>query len=301
MNKIIFAAALLVAAGAIAGDAASGVRLTAADKPFVPAVVPKSQSVAQLRVLPRKLMPFVRATLDGKECNLLFDTGATHTTFDVGFMRRELPKTKLEGVMLAGTTNVEGVPKIFHAHSLKIGEAEFGEFEAMALDIAHFVPGIGVKVDGIVGMNVIGSVPTLLSLGSGKVVFAPEPKECVGFGKGIDRLADEPFTVAMSPSFEGKRFAMIVDSASSLTLLSKSLGWPSSKKSVDIEAVEVNGSSALSMDAGLVGKLILGTEVEISPMLTGDLIGRIGADTLIAYDMLVDLACVRFRRRATSR
>jgi len=267
-----------------------------ADRPFVPEAAPKSRVVVPLSVLPRKNMPFVTGTLGGKKCNLLFDTGATHTTFDIGFVRRELPETKLGEVMLAGKTNVAGAPKIFHVSSLRLGDAEFREFEAMALDISHLMPGIGVKVDGIVGMNVIGRVPALASLGSGKAVFNPAQEETADFGKGIAREKGHPFSIALLPTFNGKQFPLIVDSAASLTFLSKSIGWPSSKESVDIGAVEVNGNSGLSTEVGLRGKLVLGEEVEITPMLADELVSRIGADALLEHDMLITPWQVRFRR-----
>ncbi len=267
------------------------------DRPFVPEAAPKSRIVVPVSVLPRKNMPFVTGTLGGKKCNLLFDTGATHTTFDIGFIRRELPETKLGEVMLAGKTNVAGAPKIFHVDSLKLGDAEFREFEAMALDISHLMPGIGVKVDCIVGMNVIGRIPALVSLGSGEVVFNPTQEETAAFGKGIAREMGHPFSVALLPTFNGKQFPLIVDSAASLTFLSKSIGWPSSKESVNIGAVEVNGSSGLSSEVGLRGKLVLGEEVEVTPMLADEQVGRIGADALLEHDMLIESANVRFCRR----
>lgn len=266
------------------------------NKPFVPAARPKLRAVAQLNVLPRTNMPFVSGELNGKKCNLLFDTGATHTTFDIGFLQRELPETKLGEVMLAGKTNVRNAPKIFHADSLKLGNAEFGEFKAMALDISHLMPGIGVKVDGIVGMNVIGCVPTLVSLGSNNAVFNPAKKDRESFGKGISRVKERPFSVALSPTFNGKQFHLIVDSAASLTFLSKSIGWPTAKKTVELSAVAVNGDETLSTDCGAHGKLMLGEAVEMTPMLTDNLVSRIGADTLLKYDMLIESSQVRFHR-----
>ncbi len=281
MRGILCAVAISVgiAVAAVADDA---------DRPFIPKTAPAARAAAKLSVLPRKNMPFVSAEIDGRKCSLLFDTGATHTTFDIGFVRRELPDAKLGEVMLAGTTNVEGAPRIFHARSLRMGDAEFGEFEAMALDISHLMPGIGVKVDGIVGMNVIGRVPALVSLGTGKVVFNPAREERAAFGRGIARVKGHPFSVALLPTFGGRRFPLIVDSASTLTFLGKSLGWPSAERKVEIGAVEVNGKSALSTEAGVRGRLALGEEVEIAPMLVDEPLSRIGADTLLGYDMLVD-------------
>jgi len=275
---------------------ARGVRLSSFDIPFVPTNAPRSRVSVGLRVIPGKNMPFVSATLNGRECNLLFDTGATHTTFDIGFMRRALPEVRLDHVVLGGDTNVEGAPKIFHVDSLKLGDAAFGGFEAMALDISHLVPGIGVKVDGIVGMNVIGRVPALVSLGSGKAVFLPGRDDLVGFGRGIARSVSDPFTVALAPKYNGKAVPLIVDSAASLTILGTAVGWPSAKKTLDIDAVEVNGKSEITTDTGVPGKLALGEDVEIAPVLVDELISRIGADTLLKYDMLVDEVQARFRK-----
>ena len=275
--------------------------MMAVHRPFLPQVAPKSPACAKLRILPGKNMAFVSAKLDGRECNLLFDTGATHTTFDIGFLKRELPGKKLGEVKLAGVTNVEGMPKIFQVGSLKIGEAEFRDFHAMALDISHLAPGIGAKVDGILGMNVIGCVPALVSFGASKVVFSPVDADCAGFGGGIARLRGDPMSVAMVPVLNGKKFGLIVDSASSLTFLDKSLGWPSSGEKFAMGAVDVNGGSSLAAEKGVAGKLGLGTDVEIAPLLVGEPINRIGADTLLAYDMLLDFAQVKFRRCAAPR
>ena len=275
---------------------AAGVRFSAADVPFLPKGAPKAPASAALRILPGKNMAFVTAALDGCECTLLFDTGATHTTFDIGFMKREFPKKQLGDVALAGVTNVEGAPKVFHADSLKVGEAEFMDFDVMALDIAHLVPGIGVKIDGVLGMNVIGRVPSLTSFGAAKVVFAPSGADCAGFGEGIARFRGDAMSVAVVPALGERKFGLIVDSAASFTFLDKSLGWPSTGEPVNLGAVDVNGGAAMAAERGRKGKLKLGIDVEMAPLLVGAPMNRIGADTLLAYDMLVDLAQVRFRK-----
>jgi len=294
--KHVLSLLLVLLSSVLVGADDSGVRFSEPDKPFLPKVAPKAPAEVKLRILPGKNMAFATATLEGRKCTLLFDTGATHTTFDIGFLRRELPDVKLEGVTLAGVSNVEGAPKIFHAHSLKLGEAEFREFDAMALDISGLTPGIGVKVDGVIGMNVIGCVPALVSFGAGKVVFVPDKGECGGFGEGIARFKGDPMSVAMVPTINGKKFGLIVDSAATFTFLDKSLGWPSTGEFVGIGAVDVNGKGSIKAERGRTEKLGLGTDVEISPLLVAEPMNRIGADTLLAYDMLVDFRQVRFRK-----
>ena len=105
--------------------------------PFLPETAPTNDTHVAVRVLGNN-MPIVRGEVDGKPCTLLFDTGATHTTLDRGFVERELKEHKLEKVVLAGVTNVEGLPSLVHAGSFKVGVAEFGDFDVMVLDISHF-------------------------------------------------------------------------------------------------------------------------------------------------------------------
>lgn len=294
--KQVLSLVLALMCFALVGAEEGGVRFSASDKPFIPKGVPKAQASVKLRILPGKNMAFASATLEGRECNLLFDTGATHTTFDIGFIRRELPNVKLEGVTLGGVSNVEGAPKVFHAHSFNLGDAEFREFDAMALDISGLTSGIGVKVDGVIGMNVIGCIPALVSFGARKVVFMPDKEECDGFGEGIARFRGDPMSVAMVPTIGDKKFGLIVDSAATFTFLDKSLGWPSTGESVGIGAIDVNGNGAIKAEKGRTEKLKLGMDVEISPLLVAEPMNRIGADTLLAYDMLIDLRQVRFRK-----
>ena len=274
----------------------AGVRVSPHDAPFIPKGAPETQTVVRVSVLKGKNMPLVKAKLDGRDCTLLFDTGATHTTIDIAFVRRELKGAKLEKVALGGMTNVEGAPMLFHAASLQIGGAEFRDFDIMALDLSGLGPGIGTKVDGIAGMNVIGATPFLLSLGEGRAVFRPDEKERAGFKEGIARYADDAMSVAMTPVYGGRKFGLIVDSAASLTFLDKSLGWPSTGEKEELGAVGVNGGSGIGCERGKRGCLGLGMEVEIEPRLVPQHVNCIGADALLRYDMLVDSESVRFRR-----
>ena len=262
--------------------------------PFLPATAPERPAVAEVQVVPGRLMPLVKCKLEGRDAVLLFDTGATHTTFDVGFVKRVLPGAKFEKVVLGGVTNVAGQPSLFHVSSLKVGEAEFGDFDAMALDLSHLAPGMAGRIDGVLGMNVIGRVATFVSLGSRRVVFSPGDEVRRRFGKMAKRRRDDPFSVSLGAVVGGKPFTLIVDSASSFTFLDASLGWPSSGRSVSFGTLDVNGGGGMSAERGEPGGLALGERVGIAPLLVRAPMNRIGADTLLKYDMLVDFGLVGF-------
>jgi len=262
--------------------------------PFLPATAPERPAVAEIQVVPGRLMPLVKCKVDGRDAVMIFDTGATHTTFDVGFVKRVLPGTKFEKVVLGGVTNVAGEPSLFHVSSLKVGEAEFGDFDAMALDLSHFAPEMAGRIDGIVGMNVIGRVATFVSLGSRRVVFSPGDDVRRRFGKMAKRRRDDPFAVSLDAVVGEKKFTLIVDSASSFTFLDATLGWPSTGRRETFNTLDVNGGGGLSAERGKPGPLALGEDVGIAPLLVQIPMNRIGADTLLKYDMLVDFGRVGF-------
>ena len=265
--------------------------------PFLPETAPTNDTPVAVRVLGNN-MPIVRGEVDGKPCTLLFDTGATHTTLDKGFVERELKDRKLEKVVLAGVTNVEGAPSLLHADSFKVGPAEFCDFDVMVLDISHFQKGIGEKIDGVIGMNVVGRVTTLVSLGSGEVVFAPRRDRLAGFTNAVDRAASDPFSIDLKARCGEKDIPLIVDSAASMTFLGRETGWPVTDEKADISATDVNGvGNALRPVVGREGVLTLGIPLSIRPMVVAEPMNRIGADTLLKYDLLIGWQRVAFRSR----
>ena len=265
-----------------------------AGMPFLPATAPEKPASVQIHVVPGRSMPLVKCRLEGRDAVLLFDTGATHTTFDVGFVKRVLPGTKFEKVLLGGVTNVAGEPSLFHVSSLKVGEAEFGNFDAMALDLSHLAPGMEGRIDGVLGMNVIGRVATFVSLSSRRVVFSPGDEIRGRFGKMAKRRRDDPLSVSLDAVVGERPFTLIVDSASSFTFLNASLGWHSTGRKESFGTLDVNGGGGISAERGEPGEITLGERVKVAPLLVRMPMNRIGADTLLKYDMLVDFGRVGF-------
>ena len=295
-GRFAFAAALALAAPASPAISRD---------PFLPALAPTGSVRVAVRVLGNN-MPLVECEIDGRPCTLLFDTGATYTTIDAGFVRRELKDHKLEKVVLAGETNVTGEPSLVHAASLKVGAAEFSDFDLMVLDLSHLPKGIGEKVDGVLGMNVIGRVITLVSLGSGEAVFRPERESLRDFTNLAERVKADFLSVALKARRGGKTIDLIVDSASSFTFLSADTGWPTTGKELSLGATDVNANgNSLAPLEGEEGELELGIPVKVKPLVVKEPMNRIGADALLRYDVLIGQfgrgAAFRPRQGAASR
>ena len=281
-------AAALAAAFLQAGSAAGAGRYA---DPFRPATAPTNEVAVAVAVLPGNNMPVVEAVLDGAPCALLLDTGASHTTFDESFVRKNLPDAKLENVMLAGASNVEKLPKCFAVRTLSAGGATFGGFTAMALDIGHLDKAVGRKIDGILGLNVISRAPALLSLSSGKIVF--NPPDAKGFGRP-QRTIPPDGRLVVAAKHNGSRLEFLIDSGASFTFVRRGL-WPEAGGKVALSVSDVNSPSSAETLAGEPGVLDLGAPVAVSPLIGDTEYNLIGADTLLGCDLLVFGRHVAFR------
>ena len=264
--------------------------------PFRSAKAPQKECRVRLKLLPRNNMPLVKAEVDGAKGTFLLDTGATHTTFDLAFVKKNMPHTTLTPVAMMAESNVDGAPRYMRVKSMKFGAAEFCDFGAMALDISHLHTSIGAKVDGILGMSTIGRVPCIIAFGAGEVVFAPCKESLAGFGHLVQRSLSDPMSVLLPVKFGDRNFEVLVDSGASFTFLSRDTGWPTTGEAANVPAVDINGKANLAPLVGKKGVLPIGDGIEVSPLVVSGSMNRIGADVLPAYDMLIAGRYVSFRR-----
>lgn len=264
--------------------------------PFTPAKLPQAPCRAKLERAPGGGLAFVKCEMNGKPCKLLFDTGATHTTFDINFVKREFPDTQFQALVMGGdaTTNVEQQPQIFQVTTLKVGGAEFGGFTAMAVDMGAF------GVDGILGFNVVGSTRIIISFGSGEVTFGLPVEARKGFSAPARRIINplEPTTVTLSADCGKGPFGLFIDSGSTWTFLPRDCGWPATTNKLAFAARDINGAGMLQPVVGEKGilKLSPACEIEVEPMLSEEPLNRIGSDVLRNYDILVEPRAVAFRK-----
>ena len=294
--KVIVAAIALVVSMTY-GAADAGADAQKGD-PFWSATAPRQECRVRLKMLPRNNMPLVEAEVDGAKGTFLFDTGATHTTFDLAFVKKNMPRTELVPVAMMFDSNVDGAPRYMRVKSMKLGEAEFCDFGAMALDISHLHRSVGASVDGILGMSTIGRVPCVIAFGANEVVFAPGKESIAGFLRPVKRSLSDPMSVLLPVKFGERTFEVLVDSGASFTFLSRETGWPTTGETANVPAVDINGKAELAPLVGKKGVLPVGDGVEVSPLVVSGPMNRIGADVLTAYDMLIAGRYVSFRSRA---
>lgn len=251
---------------------------------------------ADLTVVERNGMALVQASVDGVACTLLVDTGASHTTLDLGFATNRLTKVELQEVQLLGRTNVATGPKFVKTKQLTVGEATFVTEGVMALDLGHLSGAVGQRVDGILGMNHLREKPCVLSLKRKKLLWAPDEAERAGFRPVLTRDRGTSFELVVKlPG--GRIEPLLVDTGSTFTFLNKAL-WPAGEEPVTINAADVNARADRGFMRGKTGELDCGKgfRLAVTPILTEEMNrNQIGCDVFRTTDILIDGNVLRLR------
>ena len=96
-----------------------------------------------------------QCTVNGVPCNLIVDTAASHTTFDIKFIKKNFPGLPLEDVQIAPGSNVDAVPRLFAMRSFSMGGLHIKNFFGLALDLTPLQKDMQVKIDGIDRKSVV--------------------------------------------------------------------------------------------------------------------------------------------------
>ena len=108
-----------------------------------------------------------QCTVNGVPCNLIVDTAASHTTFDIKFIKKNFPGLPLEDVQIAPGSNVRAAPRLFAMRSFSMGGLHIKEASsALPWILLPCKKDMQVKIDGILGINYLGFSPFLLSVRS---------------------------------------------------------------------------------------------------------------------------------------
>lgn len=234
-------------------------------------------------------MPLVEASVDGVECTLLLDTGASHTTLDLDFVTKRLPNVELKDVELIGSTNVATPPKFVAVKEFKLGEEIFAIEGMMTLDLSHLSAGVGKRVDGILGINDLRRKPCLISLKRGELIWGPTKEEVEGFHRVLTRDRGTTFELIVKlPS--GEITPMLIDTGSSFTFLDRRL-WKASADEVRFGTSDVNDTATRGFVRGEKGVLNCGRgfKLEVAPILTEETNrNQLGSDVFQNTDILVE-------------
>ena len=214
-----------------------------------------------------------QCTINGVPCNLIVDTAASHTTFDIKFIKKNFPGLPLENAQIAPGSNVNTVPQLFAMKSFSIGGLHIKNFFGLAMDLTPF----------------------LLSVRDASLQFLERSRFPSQNMKPleVERHPSGIFYVRCSRG--GDAFLLALDSGSSLSLAPLEQ-WPADPNGNQLttKASDINGHSGDRnvMKLGIPSTLRMGPDFQMDGLsfaVTGTG-GRcqIGVDTLQHFDIIID-------------
>jgi hypothetical protein len=254
------------------------------------------QSPTKLEQDERTQLLLIPASIDGKSCYLLLDTGATHTTLDRNFCKEELPNHPLQDVLLIGTTNVKTPPQLITLDRFEVAGKALPSPAAMVVDLSPLRKALSLPIAGILGMNHLGVAPFRLSVAERQFEWLSNSPVTSGFQEIPADLTNNKIRV--TGKTDHGSLPMIVDSAASHTFVPAGL-WPEGDQSSSYQVTTINGhkgdapkfKQGQALDLKLNDALTL---KQVVPNLYSDKKeALLGVDLLKSMDIIIDVPAQR--------
>jgi len=145
-----------------------------------------------------------RGSLNGvKGRNLLIDTGSNPTVLDANMARTlgisggEADLLTLQGHIPANKASLS---------SLTIGPITTKSVPVLIADLAHYLKDVGIRIDAVVGLDVLKSADFVIDYRSQRIVFGPAPR----YRDSVPFESDPPI-IHVTMQIDGKPKRILVD------------------------------------------------------------------------------------------
>ncbi len=239
----------------------------------------------------------VRCKVNGADCRLIVDTGCSRTIFDMPFAVRAFGREAVRRYDYKGERFKSNLDSMLNdgsclevrVDSMLMDNVEFGTFRATVLECDWF------DGDGVLGLDMLGRVQTLVSVGGRELVF--NPKDTGGF-KSYTSGYSVPGGEGCCSFFDvvnGKPVPFVLDTGAGITKLLGEQGWRLvSEEKTEMQILGVNGIRKVEVAPGMpttVAACGANIDVKRPNVCFGENERRemngIGVDVLKDYDLLV--------------
>ena len=232
----------------------------------------------------------VTCIVNGKPMRMMLDTGATHTV-----LHNESAAT-LKNVQWVDTSrmkfnsNSKQNPKILVAPITLGPGVTSPKHPIIVVSLAAVRSMMAEKIDGIIGMDILGSMPFTFDLPNKEYYWgAPEGKRFFPISGGTDSNG----RLFMQVKSGEKTFSLLLDTGSSITRISAEDWAPGSAGEISAQIGDVDTASSQKMIQGKPGRLETPPDLllsNITPLLCDD---EGGDDrTMLGMDALADSVLV---------
>lgn len=172
---------------------------------------------APLRFNERTGLLLVTGEVNRVAAVLVVDTGASHTVLTPAFAARAGLKSEAGDIGLDGHTNL-GTNRVgtVRVPALRVAGAEWGAFDAIALDLTSLADTLREPVDGILGMNTLRALPVEIDLTAPTLRF-PSRAELPATAPTPSHV--EGGRVMLRATVDGRRIDLLLDTGASVSHL----------------------------------------------------------------------------------
>ncbi len=228
----------------------------------------KTQSNSKIKIERDSRMKtyVIETQVNGKNARLLFDTGATHTTCDRGWVEQNLKDVSLQPIRIPGKTNVKSHVFIFD-----------GEVACFPLDeprtiftipLGPVCQSFNPAINGIIGMDAVENQTFIFSPKNLCIDLAPPQRDSSWFAVPCRTDRQGRFYIAYNAN--GEQSWLLFDTGSSKSFLPKKV-WKEFTKEREMHATDVNGKMSHKVFDGKTKDFVITPQLTVknyTPSLT---------------------------------
>lgn len=202
----------------------------------------------------------VNCVINGVPMRMMLDTGATNTVLHSGSISKLKNPQLLDTSHMQLRGNAKERPSVYLV-KMQLAQYAIPQIPVLALNLDGARTVMDEKIDGIIGMDLLGSMPFTFDVASGKLHW--------GLPEGDVKLVplagsrEESGRMHVQIECDGRPMEILLDSGASITRLPAS-AWPAGAAGkVNLKVSDVNSAEALAATVAAPGVVKLAPGVEL--------------------------------------
>lgn len=202
----------------------------------------------------------VTCLVNGQPMRMMLDTGATHTVLHKESAEKIKNAQWLDTSMIRFAGNAEQKPQMMLG-SLMAGSANTPIFPFIVMDLSATRSMMAEKMDGILGMDVLGQLPFTFDLRKNTCYWGIPTN-----GGSLVPLYAKPDgtgRVVVQAKCAGKELEMVLDTGSSITRVEAEQWAPGAGAEVGAQMGDINRTASIKVTEGKPGDMEIGPGVVV--------------------------------------
>ncbi len=223
----------------------------------------------------------VTCLVNSQPMRMMLDTGATHTVLHKESAEKLKHAKWLDTSRIRFVGNAEQKPQILMG-SLVAGSANASNFPFMVMDLSATRSMMAEKMDGILGMDVLGQLPFTFDLRNNSCYWGIPANS--GALVPLYAKPDGTGRVIVQGKCAGKEVEMLLDTGSSITRVAAEQWAPGAAAEVRAQMGDINRTASIQVTEGKPGDMEIGPGVVVKNL--APILCEKGGLTIMGMDAL---------------